>query len=76
MRFWTPTWKKSKRTGDLLLHMVFYAKLGSELPKEQGGYDIADALHSICDKLVERHPHIYGMWRPTTRKQSRPIGRN
>ena len=49
-----------KETGDLLLHMVFYAKLGSELSKEQGGYDIADALHSICDKLVERHPHIYG----------------
>ena len=49
-----------KETGDLLLHMVFYAKLGSELPKEQGGYDIADALHSICDKLVARHPHIYG----------------
>ena len=49
-----------KETGDLLLHMVFYAKLGSELPKAQGGYDIADALHSICDKLVERHPHIYG----------------
>ena len=49
-----------KETGDLLLHMVFYAKLGSELPEEKGGYDIADALHSICDKLVERHPHIYG----------------
>ena len=49
-----------KETGDLLLHMVFYAKLGSELPKEEGGYDIADALHGICDKLVERHPHIYG----------------
>ena len=49
-----------KETGDLLLHMVFYAKLGSELPKEKGGYDIADALHGICDKLVERHPHIYG----------------
>ena len=49
-----------KETGDLLLHMVFYAKLGSELPEEEGGYDIADALHGICDKLVERHPHIYG----------------
>ena len=49
-----------KETGDLMLHMVFYAKLGSELPKEEGGYDIADALHGICDKLVERHPHIYG----------------
>lgn len=49
-----------KETGDLLLHMVFYAKLGSELPASKGGYDIADALHGICDKLVERHPHIYG----------------
>ena len=49
-----------KETGDLLLHMVFYAKLGSEIPAEQGGYDIADALHAICDKLVDRHPHIYG----------------
>jgi XTP/dITP diphosphohydrolase len=47
-------------TGDLLLHMVFYAKLGSELSEEEGGYDIADALHAISDKLVERHPHIYG----------------
>ena len=49
-----------KETGDLLLHMVFYAKLGSELPASEGGYDIADALYGICDKLVERHPHIYG----------------
>ena len=38
--------------------MVFPAKLGSELPKEQGGYDIADALHSICDKLVGTLPHL------------------
>ena len=42
--------------GDILLHMVFYAKIGSE----QGAFDIADALHAICDKLVSRHPHIYG----------------
>jgi XTP/dITP diphosphohydrolase len=42
--------------GDLMLHMVFYAKIGSE----QGAFDIADALHGICDKLVSRHPHIYG----------------
>ena len=34
-------------TGDLLLHMVFYAKLGSELSEEEGGYDIADALHAM-----------------------------
>jgi len=49
-----------KETGDLLLHMVFYAKIASELPRESGGWDIADALHGICDKLVARHPHIYG----------------
>ena len=49
-----------KETGDLLLHMVFYAKLGSERPATEGGFDIADSLNAICDKLVERHPHIYG----------------
>jgi XTP/dITP diphosphohydrolase len=42
--------------GDLMLHMVFYAKIA----EEQGAFDIADALNSICDKLIKRHPHIYG----------------
>lgn len=42
--------------GDLLLHMVFYSKIGSE----KGAFDITDVLHGICDKLVHRHPHIYG----------------
>lgn len=42
--------------GDVMLHMVFYAKIASET----GDFDIADALHGICDKLVSRHPHIYG----------------
>lgn len=42
--------------GDLMLHMVFYAKIGSET----GTFDIADALNTICDKLIKRHPHIYG----------------
>ncbi|MCS7035818.1 MAG: nucleoside triphosphate pyrophosphohydrolase [Saprospiraceae bacterium] len=42
--------------GDLMLHMVFYAKIASE----QGAFDIADALHALCDKLIARHPHIYG----------------
>ncbi|WP_090166392.1 nucleoside triphosphate pyrophosphohydrolase [Neolewinella agarilytica] len=45
-----------EEVGDLLLHMVFYAKIASE----QGAWDIADALNTVCDKLVERHPHIYG----------------
>jgi XTP/dITP diphosphohydrolase len=49
-----------KETGDLMLHMVFYAKLGSELSPEEGGWDIADSLNSICEKLITRHPHIYG----------------
>ena len=42
--------------GDLMLHMVFYAKIA----EEKRAFDVADALHAICDKLVARHPHIYG----------------
>lgn len=42
--------------GDLMLHMVFYAKIADE----KGAFNIADALHAVCDKLVKRHPHIYG----------------
>lgn len=45
-----------KEIGDILLHMVFYARIASE----KGAFDIADSLHAICDKLVQRHPHIYG----------------
>lgn len=45
-----------KELGDVLLHIVFYAKIGSE----QNAFDIADVANSICDKLIERHPHIYG----------------
>lgn len=44
-----------KELGDLLLHMVFYAKIGSET----GDFDITDVLNGICDKLISRHPHIY-----------------
>jgi len=45
-----------KELGDLMLHMVFYSKIGSE----KGAFDVADVLNSVCDKLVHRHPHIYG----------------
>ena len=45
-----------KELGDLLLHIVFYAKIGSETKD----FDIADVANSICDKLIDRHPHIYG----------------
>lgn len=45
-----------KELGDLLLHIVFYARIGSE--KE--AFDIGDVANSICEKLIRRHPHIYG----------------
>ncbi len=45
-----------KELGDLLLHIVFYAKLGSE----ENAFDIADVANDICEKLIHRHPHIYG----------------
>ena len=45
-----------KELGDLLLHIVFYAKIGSET----GEFDIADVANGVCNKLIVRHPHIYG----------------
>ena len=60
----------SKELGDVLLHVVFYAKMGSEdknnfsdLPDENAPserFDIADVCNRLCDKLVFRHPHVYG----------------
>jgi XTP/dITP diphosphohydrolase len=55
--------------GDLMLHMVIYARIASE----QGAFDVADALHAICDKLVARHPHIYG---DVTVKDEEEVKRN
>ena len=45
-----------KELGDLLLHIVFYAKIGAE----RNAFNIADVINGICDKLIRRHPHIYG----------------
>ncbi len=45
-----------EEVGDLMLHMVFYAKMA----EEQKAWDIADALNDLCEKLIHRHPHIYG----------------
>ena len=42
--------------GDIMLHLVFYAKIASE----EGAFDIADVLNGVCEKLITRHPHIYG----------------
>ena len=45
-----------KELGDILLHIVFYARIGSET----NDFDISDVINSVCDKLIFRHPHIYG----------------
>lgn len=45
-----------KELGDVLLHIVFYSKIGSET----NDFDIADVCNEICEKLISRHPHIYG----------------
>jgi XTP/dITP diphosphohydrolase len=45
-----------KEVGDLFLHLVFYAKIGSEM----GAFDVTDSLNFLCEKLISRHPHIYG----------------
>lgn len=54
-----------KEVGDLMLHMVFYSRLGAE----EGAFDAADVLHGICDKLVSRHPHIYGEGEAATEEE-------
>lgn len=54
-----------KELGDLMLHMVFYSKIGSE----QGAFDVADVLNAVCDKLIHRHPHIYGDVKANTEEE-------
>ncbi len=44
--------------GDLMLHLVFYARIG----EEKKAFDVASLIHRECDKLIARHPHIYGDW--------------
>ena len=55
----------SKELGDVLLHVVFYAKIGSE----QGAFDIADVCNKIADKLIFRHPHVYGEFAANNAKE-------
>ena len=54
-----------KELGDLFLHLVFYSKLGEEM----GTFDVVDVLHGISDKLVHRHPHVYGTVDAVTEEQ-------
>lgn len=54
-----------KELGDVLLHIVFYARIASETNQ----FDIADVLHSLSEKLIVRHPHIYGDVKADTEEQ-------
>lgn len=54
-----------KELGDLLLHIVFYAKIGDE----KGAFDIKDVCDSLCDKLIYRHPHVFGTTQAETASQ-------
>lgn len=54
-----------KELGDVLLHIVFYARITSEMEQ----YDIADIIHTLCEKLIVRHPHIYGDVKADTEDQ-------
>lgn len=58
-----------KELGDVLLHIVFYSKIGSEMKS----FDICDVINTECDKLIERHPHIYGDANATDEKQVREL---
>lgn len=51
--------------GDLFLHLVFYAKIG----EEQDKFNVADVLNSVCEKLIHRHPHIYGSTKADTEEE-------
>ena len=54
-----------KELGDVMLHLVFYSKIASE----SAAFDVADVLNGICDKLIARHPHIYGDTKADTEDQ-------
>ncbi len=54
-----------KELGDVLLHIVFYARIASETNR----FDIADVMNSLCEKLITRHPHIYGDAKANTAEQ-------
>ena len=54
-----------KELGDLIMHIVFYARIANE----RGLFDISDVINGICDKLIVRHPHIYGDVKADTAEQ-------
>ncbi len=59
-----------KELGDIQLHLVFYAKIASEAGADSAyRFDMADVLNGICDKLISRHPHIYGTVKADTEEE-------
>ena len=56
-----------KELGDVLLHIVFYSKIG----EEKGEFDVADVCNKLCDKLIFRHPHVYGEMKLDTANEVR-----
>ena len=56
-----------KELGDVLLHVAFYAKIGSET----GDFDIKDVCDKLCDKLIFRHPHVFGEVKAETERERR-----
>ena len=60
-----------KELGDLMLHLVFYAKIGDE----KNAFNIEDVLNSICEKLILRHPHIYSTTKVENTSQVKIIGK-
>ena len=61
-----------KELGDLLLHIVFYARIASE----SNTFDISDVINTVCDKLIHRHPHIYGDVEVADEIEVKKIGKN
>ena len=58
--------------GDILMHIIFYSRIASETDD----FDIADVIDGVCDKLVHRHPHIYGNIEVKDEKDVKRIGRD
>lgn len=56
--------------GDLFLHLVFYSKMGEEIDS----FDVSDCLQCICEKLIRRHPHIYGDVKVKDAEEVKKIG--
>ena len=61
-----------KELGDILLHIVFYSRIASET----NDFDITDVINSVCDKLIHRHPHIYGDVDVKDEVEVKRIGKN